>query len=135
MDDYASLIDAILDSGGIVIPRLTLGFGTADFRLSADLLESKGIRDVVLDMLIPDESTCIVESVIDSEGSIQCASHLLDRGFSVCLGSRRDPDLEDLCVRCADTGIRNMESLSESEMESLSSNGYVVEKRHHHFGV
>ena len=134
-EDYSRLIDSILSAGGKVVPRITAGFGSADFLLSADLVRDKGLRKAVLDMIVPDERTSIDESVMDTESFLKCARYLMDEGIEVCIGSRRDPDLEDLVPAAAECGIRSFEDLDGSEIQSLTEAGYEVIAEGGHFAL
>lgn len=134
-EDYARVLDSMIATGLPVIPRITLGFGRIDFEFSVELLVSRGLKKVILDTIVPDERTCIDESVVRTESYLECARYIMDRGLEVCVGTRTDPSMTDLHVRAAELGIRNFEEISFRISNELEKAGYLYRLHTCHFGL
>ena len=132
-DDYRTFIGDVLGCGGRVLPHISAGYGRADFRMCADLLEELGVGEVVLDTAVPVPGSCLEESCLTSDAVAECASVLVSEGFDVCLGHCRDMSLDGLEMKCAEAGVRRFQSpsaefarfLEEEDIERCGSESCI----------
>ena len=127
--DYSELLDILIGTGVKVVPHLTVGFGYNDLALSADLVVSKGLKEVVLLSMMPTEGTIVEESVL-TEDAVMDAVHILqEKGLVVILGCMRDRSLRGLERRCIEAGVTRLANPSLETLRWAEGNGYSVEKR------
>ena len=127
--DYSELLDILIATGVRVIPHLTVGFGYNDLALSADLVSSKGLRDVILLSMVPTEGTMVEESVISEDAVMDAVGILQEKGLDVILGCMRDRSLRGLEKRCIQSGVTRLANPSNETLRWAEENGYTVEKR------
>ena len=127
--DYSELLDILIGTGVRVVPHLTVGFGYNDLALSADLVASKGLKDVVLLSMVPTEGTMVDESVISEDAVMDAVSILQEKGLDVILGCMRDRSLRGLERRCIEAGIKRLANPSAETLRWAEENGYRVEKK------
>jgi len=129
-DAYADTIDSIIAAGGRPVAHLTVGFGTADLVMSAELVRSKGLRDVILLALVPTKGTVTEDSLISEDAVVDSVRMLIGMGFNVTLGCMRPRVHRNLEVRCIQAGVRNIANPSRSTRSWAAENGFkVIEKR------
>ena len=128
-EDYSELLDILIGTGVKVVPHVTVGFGYNDLALSADLIASKGLKDVVLLSMMPTEGTAVEESVLTEDAVMDAVGILKERGLEVILGCMRDRSLRGLERRCIESGIRRLTNPSAETLRWAEDNGYKVEKR------
>ena len=127
--DYSELLDILISTGVKVVPHITVGFGYNDLNLSAELVASKGLKDVVLLSMVPTEGTMVEESVISEDAVMDAVDILKEKGLNVILGCMRDRSLRDLERRCIEAGITRIANPSLETVRWAEENGYTVEKR------
>ena len=127
--DYSELLDILISTGVRVVPHVTVGFGYNDLALSADLIASKGLKDVVMLSMMPTEGTIVEESVLTTDAIMDAVKILQDRGLSVILGCMRDRSLRDLERRCIEAGIDRLANPSAETLRWAEENGYTVVKK------
>lgn len=127
--DYSELLDILIGTGVKVVPHLTVGFGYNDLALSADLIVSKGLKDIVLLSMMPTPGTAVEESVLTEDAIIDAVRILKRRGLNVILGCMRDRSLRGLEIRCIEEGITRLANPSAETLRWAEDNGYRVEKR------
>ena len=127
--EYSELLDILIGTGVRVVPHITVGFGYNDLSLSANLVASKGLKDVVLLSMVPTEGTMVEESVITEDAVMEAVSILNEKGLDVILGCMRDRSLRGLERRCIEAGIRRLANPSAETLRWAEENGYAVEKR------
>ena len=127
--DYSELLDILIATGVRVVPHLTVGFGYNDLALSADLVASKGLKDVVLLSMVPTEGTMVEESVISEDAVMDAVGILQEKGLNVILGCMRDRSLRGLEKRCIQAGVTRLANPSAETLRWAEENGYKVEKK------
>ncbi len=126
-EDYSRLIDDILAAGGKVVPHITVGFGYDDLFLSADLIRSKGLKNVVLLALMPTKGTDIEGSVIGEDAVVSAVEILSEEmGLNVALGCMRDRSLRGLEKKCIEAGVRRIANPSKETVSWARDNGYEI---------
>lgn len=128
-DDYSHLLDILLATGVKVMPHLTAGFGRDDLWMSAKLVLSKGIKDVVLLSMMPTEGTAVEESVLSEDAVVYAVRMLQDMGLNVILGCMRDRSLRNLERMCIEAGVNRIANPSIETLKWAEQNGYEVVKR------
>jgi len=127
---YADTIDNIIKAGGRPVAHLTVGFGTADLVLSADLVKKKGLKDVILLALVPTKGTMTENSLVSEDAIVDSVKMLIGERFDVTLGCMRPRVHRDLEIRCIQAGVRNIANPSRGTISWARENGFkVVEKR------
>jgi len=123
---YGETIDNIVSAGGRVVPHLTVGFGTADLLLSAELLKGRNIMNVTLLALVPAEGTEI-HCGVPRESVVGAVTLLRGMGFEVTLGCMRGRDhiLEEECIRA---GVRKIANPSVRTVRWAEQNGFTVKE-------
>ncbi len=127
--DYSKILDILIGTGVKVVPHVTVGFGYNDLALSADLIVSKGLKDVVMLSIMPTEGTMVEESVLTTDAILDAVRILQDRGLNVILGCMRDRSLRDLERRCIEAGIDRLANPSAETLRWAEENGYEVKRR------
>ena len=127
--DYSELLDILIATGVRVVPHLTVGFGYNDLALSADLVASKGLKDVVLLSMVPTEGTMVEESVISEDAVMDAVGILQEKGLNVILGCMRDRSLRGLEKRCIQAGVTRLANPSAETLRWAEEKGYKVEIR------
>jgi uncharacterized radical SAM superfamily protein len=123
---YRETIDGILSAGGRVVPHVTVGFGTADMMLSAELLRSRKIEDITLLALVPASGTD-VHAHIPREAAMSSVRLLRDMGLRVTLGCMRGRD-STLETECIAAGIRRIANPSVRTVRWAEENGFTVKE-------
>jgi len=127
---YSDMLNNIISAGGLPIPHLTVGFGTKDMISSAELVLSKGIKDVVLLALIPTKGTITENNLITEDPVLDSVRLLMDMGLNVTLGCMRPRSHRNLEKRCIEAGVRKIANPSRSTLEWAKERGMrVTEKR------
>jgi len=127
---YADTIDNILNAGGRPVAHLTVGFGTTDLMMSADLIKSKGLKDVILLALVPTKGTITEDSLVSEDAIVDSAKMLMDMGLSVTLGCMRPRVHRDLEVKCIQAGVMRIANPSRGTILWAAENRMsIVEKR------
>ena len=121
---YAETMDAIIEAGGRVVPHVTVGFGTADLILSAELLKSRNITEITLLALVPTDGTD-VHAPVPREGVLEAVSVLTEMGFTVTLGCMRSRDAL-LEIGCIKAGVRKIANPSVRTVRWAEDNGFKV---------
>ena len=106
-----------------------MGFGYNDLALSADLVASKGLKDVVLLSMMPTEGTIVEESVITEDAVMDAVEILQEKGLNVILGCMRDRSLRGLEERCIQAGVLRIANPSSETLRWAEENGYRIEKK------
>ena len=127
--DYSELLDILISTGVRVVPHITVGFGYNDLNLSAELVASKGLKDVVLLSMVPTEGTMVEESILTEDAVMDAVEILKEKGLDVILGCMRDRSLRNLERRCIEAGILRLANPSLETLRWAEENGYSVEKR------
>ena len=127
--DYSDLLDILINTGVKVIPHLTVGFGYNDLSLSADLIASKGLKEVVLLSMVPTKGTIVEESILTEDAVMDAIQILREKGLDVILGCMRDRLLRNLERRCIEAGILRLANPSLETLKWAEENGYKVEKK------
>ena len=127
--DYSRLLDILISTGVKVIPHLTVGFGYNDLSLSADLVASKGLKEVVLLSMVPTRGTIVEESILTEDAVMDAVQILKKKGLDVILGCMRDRSLRGLERRCIEAGITRLANPSSDTLRWAEDNGYRVEVR------
>ena len=127
---YGDMLDNIISAGGTVKPHITAGFGAANAALSAELIKSKGLKEVILLALVPTKGT-ITENVLISEDAVLGTLRtLIDAGLSVTLGCMRPRAHRELEIKCIEAGVRKIVSPSRNTVMWAEGKGFrIVEKR------
>lgn len=123
--EYEDTIDNIISASGKVVPHLTVGFGTEDMMMSAELILSKGIRDVVLLALVPTKGTEINEH-LPEEGVLHAIGMLMDMGLNVTLGCMRPRIYPDLEMKAIGMGVRRIANPSLATIRRAQDSGYGI---------
>jgi len=127
---YADTIDSIIKANGRPVAHLTVGFGTADLMLSADLVKKKGLKDVILLALVPTKGTMTENATISEDAIVDSVKMLIGEGSNVTLGCMRPRTHRNLEIRCIQAGVRNIANPSRGTISWARENGFnVVEKR------
>lgn len=129
-EDYGRLIDIIREAGGVPVPHITLGFGERDLFLSLRLLESKGIKEVVVLALVPTLGTVTEYSTMDEDAVAGAVLMMSVMGFSVTLGCMRDRTLRGLEIKCIQAGARRIANPSAGTVRWAEENGFSIETDH-----
>lgn len=124
-DIYSRTIDNILRHGGNVIPHLTIGFGTEDLMMSADLLKRKGIGTVTILGLMGTKGTDVIDVPVD--GMLEGIRLLTEMGFKITLGCMR-PRSHILEMECVKLGVDRIANPSIRTVRWLEDNGHFVEE-------
>ena len=127
--DYSDLLDILIATGVKVVPHLTVGFGYNDLSLSADLVASKGLKEIVLLSMVPTKGTMVEESVLTEDAVLDAIRIVREKGLEVILGCMRDRSLRGLERRCIEAGIRHIANPSTETVRWAEDNGYRVEIR------
>ena len=127
--DYSELLDILIATGVKVIPHLTVGFGYNDLSLSAELIASKGLKDVVLLSMVPTKGTIVEESVLTEDAVMDAIQIVREKGLDVILGCMRDRSLRGLEIRCIEAGITRLANPSAETVRWAEDNGYKIEIR------
>ncbi len=128
-EDYSKLLDILIGTGVKVVPHITVGFGYNDLNFSAELIVSKGLKDVVLLSMVPTPGTAVEESVLTEDAIMDAVSILQEKGLNVILGCMRDRSLRGLERRCIESGIRRLANPSSETLRWAEDNGYKIEIR------
>ena len=128
-EDYSELLDTLISTGVRVVPHITVGFGYNDLALSADLIRSKGLKDVVLLSMVPTPGTIVEESVLDADAVLQAVEILKEKGLDVILGCMRDRSMRDLEIRCIEAGVTRIANPSSETLRWAEDNGYTITER------
>jgi uncharacterized radical SAM superfamily protein len=126
---YSELLDNIISAGGEPVPHLTVGFGTLDFVRSAELVKSKGFKEVVLLALVPTKGTMTEKMTITDDEMINAAKELMDMGFEVILGCMRPRSDRELEARCIELGIRRIANPSRKTILWAKEKGMKIIER------
>jgi hypothetical protein len=127
---YTDTVDNITKAGGRAVAHLTVGFGTVDLVLSADLVKKKGLKDVILLALVPTKGTITENSLVSEDAIVDSVKLLTAEGFSVTLGCMRPRTHRNLEIRCIQAGVRNIANPSRGTISWARDNGFrIVEKR------
>ncbi|MDD2532758.1 MAG: radical SAM protein [Candidatus Methanomethylophilaceae archaeon] len=126
-EDYGRLIDTIREAGGIPVPHITLGFGEKDLFLSLRLLESKGMKDIIVLALVPTPGTVTEGSTMNEDAVAGAIMMMSATGFSVTLGCMRDRTLRGLEIKCIQAGARRIANPSAGTVRWAEENGFSVE--------
>ena len=127
---YSDMLDNIMNAGGMPVVHLTAGFGTYDLLSSAELVKSKGLRDVILLALIPTKGTITEDSLISEDAVADAAKMLIGMGLNVTLGCMRPRSHRTLETRCIEAGVRIIANPSRRTIRWAEDNGFeVIEKR------
>jgi len=129
-DAYEKTIDSIIKAGGRPVAHLTVGFGTADLMLSADLVKKKGLKDIILLALVPTKGTMTENAMISEDAIVDSVKLLIAEGFNVTLGCMRPRVHRSLEIRCIQAGVRHIANPSRGTISWARENGFrIVEKR------
>jgi hypothetical protein len=127
---YAELLDNVIAAGGRPVPHLTVGFGTYDLTASAELVKSKGIRDVILLALVPTEGTATEDTLLEEDAISSAAALLAEMGMNVALGCMRPRACRGLEVKCIEAGVRKIANPSAGTLAWARDNGFtIIEER------
>jgi len=127
---YAEMLDTIINAGGRPAAHLTVGFGTADLVMSADLVKSKGLRNVILLALVPTKGTMTENTLISEDAIVDAVRILKEKGFDVTLGCMRPRVHRDLEIKCIEAGVRKIANPSRRTVSWAKENGMeIIEKR------
>ena len=127
---YSEMLDNIIAAGGKPAVHLTAGFGKYDLLSSAELVKSKGLRDVVLLALVPARGTITEDSLISEDAVVDAAKMLIGMGLNVTLGCMRPRSHRTLEIRCIEAGVRHIANPSRRTMQWAEDNGFeTIEKR------
>jgi len=127
---YSDLLDDIISAGGRPVPHLTVGFGTDDLVLSAELVRRKGLEEVVLLALVPTKGTITEGNLIPEDPVVDAAVMLMDMGFNVTLGCMRPRVHRTLEIRCIEAGVRRIANPSRHTISWAEAKGMdIVERR------
>ncbi|MCK9322671.1 MAG: hypothetical protein RBR05_00060 [Candidatus Methanomethylophilaceae archaeon] len=125
-EDYANLLDIIMNLGGKVVPHLTVGFGTYDLKQSAMLVKEKGLFDVVLNSLVPTKGTIAGDAFISEDAILSAVDMLQNIGLNITLGCMRDRSLRGLEIKCMEKGITRIANMSQIAKKWAADNGYII---------
>ena len=128
-EDYSKLLDILMGTGVRVVPHITVGFGYNDLNLSAELIASKGLKDVVLLSMVPTLGTAVEESVLTEDAIMDAVGILQEKGLDIILGCMRDRSLRGLERRCIESGILRLANPSSETLRWAEEKGYKVEIR------
>ena len=123
---YCDTIDAIIDAGGTVVPHLTVGLSLKDLIESAELVKGKGLKDVVILVLVPTKGTVFEDSHISEEEIITSIETLMKMGLNVTLGCMRDRRMRNVERRCIELGITKIANMSQETEKWAESEGYEI---------
>lgn len=127
-NDYSKLLDILKSTGVKVVPHLTVGFGYDDFILSAELVKSKGLKDVVLLSMVPTKGT-IVEKSLSDNTIIDAVKILQKKKLNVTVGCMRDRTLRELEKKCIKIGVNKIANPSLETITWANKNGYKIERK------
>lgn len=127
-DDYSKLLDILKSTGVKVVPHLTVGFSYDDFILSAELVKSKDLKDVVLLSMVPTKGT-IVEKSLSDNTIVDAVKILHKKKLNVTIGCMRDRTLRDLERKCIESGVNKIANPSLETIAWANKNGYKIERR------
>jgi uncharacterized radical SAM superfamily protein len=129
-DAYSEMLDNIIAAGGEPIAHLTVGFGTDDLLASAELVRSKGLKEVILLALVPTKGTATEDSLIPEDAVLDAAKLLIGMGFDVTLGCMRPRPHRGLEIKCIELGIRKIANPSRGTISWAKDKGMeIIEKR------
>ena len=128
-EDYSRLLDILIRTGVKVMPHITVGFGYDDLALSAELIRSKGLKEIVLLSMVPTPGTAVEESVLTEDAVMDAVRILQEKGLDVILGCMRDRSLRGLERRCIEAGICRLANPSSETLRWAEDNGYSIEIR------
>ncbi|MCL2607343.1 MAG: hypothetical protein FWD92_02135 [Methanomassiliicoccaceae archaeon] len=127
---YSDMLDTIISAGGRPAAHLTAGFGIADLTMSADLVKSRGLRNVILLALVPTKGTMTEDTLIPEGAVVDAVRMLKERGFDVTLGCMRPRVHRDLEIRCIEAGVRKIANPSRRTISWAEENGMeIIEER------
>ena len=127
---YSDMLDNIIAAGGRPVAHLTAGFGAADLIASAELVRSKGLKDVILLALVPTKGTSTEHTLISEDAIVEGAKILMEMNFSVTLGCMRPRSHRGLERKCIEAGVRRIANPSRSTISWAEGRGMkVIEKR------
>jgi uncharacterized radical SAM superfamily protein len=127
---YSDLLDDIMSAGGRPVPHLTAGFGMHDLMMSAELVRSKGLSEVVLLALVPAKGTVTEHTLISEDAVISALDILTGMGFDVTLGCMRPRIHRSLEIRCIEKGVRRIANPSRNTISWAKGKGMeIIEKR------
>jgi len=127
---YSDMLANIISAGGVPAAHLTVGFGTEDLVMSAELVKRTGLKDVILLALVPTEGTVTEDSLISEDAVIDAVKILTEMGLNVTLGCMRPRAHRNLEIRCIDAGVRKIANPSRGTVSWARSKGMtVIEKR------
>ena len=124
--DYEKEIDIFLNKKIKFTPHLCIGFGKYDFVASADLLLKKGIKNVVVNVLLSVDDSIVQ---ISEKAIFDCLDYLIEKGFSVTLGCMRPHNYRNLEIEAIKKGIKKIANPSSSLIQFLKSNIYKIVER------
>ncbi len=127
-NDYSKLLDILKSTGVKVVPHLTVGFSYDDFILSADLVKSKGLKDVVLLSMVPTKGTIVEKSPSDNT-IIDAVKILQKKKLNVTIGCMRDRTLRELEKKCIEMGVNKIANPSLETITWANKKGYKIERR------
>ena len=125
---YAEMLDNIISAGGRPVPHLTVGFGTDDLLLSAELVKSKGLKDVVILALVPTKGTITEDTLVSEDAILSAVGLLTELGLNVTLGCMRPRVHRDLEIGCIRAGVRKIANPSRRTLFWARDNGLAVEE-------
>ncbi|MCL2785683.1 MAG: hypothetical protein FWD81_00460 [Methanomassiliicoccaceae archaeon] len=126
---YSEMLDNIMSAGGRPVAHLTAGFGIDDLLRSAELVKSKGLREVVALSLIPTKGTMTEYDLISEDAILDAVSLLIDMGLEVTLGCMRPRVYRGIEKKCIEAGVRRIANPSRGTVSWAISKGMkVIEK-------
>jgi len=127
-EDYTASLDALLDTGLEVIPHITVGLSPHDAVRSVEALIGKGIKKVVVLVLIPTPGTPICDLPMPSgDDVLQVVEMLMEQGMEPILGCMRPRGNYYLEIECLKRGVRTIALPSRKTVDWARNNGYEVE--------
>lgn len=125
-EDYSKLLDTMIATGKKVIPHITVGFGTDDLYLSAKLIQSKGLKKVVLLSMVPTEGTIVEDVAISEDAILKAVDIMTEMGLEISLGCMRDRRLRMLERRCIEKGVKRIANPSNETVQWAKDNGCLI---------
>ena len=122
---YSELLDNIISAGGTPAVHLTAGLGTRDLILSAELVRSKGLNEVILLALIPVKGTA-AGTPVSEDTVLEAVNILTEMGMEVTLGCMRPRIHRDLEIKCIEAGVRRIANPSRSTLIWASEKGMKI---------
>ncbi len=123
---YEDTLDAIIGAGGTVVPHLIIGFSFNDIVKSAELVKRKGLKDVVVLVLVPTKGTVFEDHHISESEIIDSIGAIIGMGLNVTLGCMRDRRMRNVERRCIELGVTKISNMSQETEEWARSEGYKV---------